>query len=135
MPMTHAAVQAWLDRYVEAWRDYDQSMVEDLFAEDAEYRYQPWAEPVSGRAAIVRDWLNPGGSPDGRDKPGTWKAHYEPYAVDGDVAVVTGETWYYADASQAVEERHYWNIWTIAFDAAGRCRSFTEYFMQRRKAA
>jgi len=135
MPMTHAAVQDWLDRYVEAWRTYDQSIVEGLFAEDAEYRYHPWDEPVRGREAIVDNWLNPSGPASGRDEPGTWKARYEPYAVDGDTAVVTGETWYYADASQAVEERHYWNIWTIEFDADGRCLSFTEYFMQRKKPA
>ncbi|HEY2915781.1 MAG TPA: nuclear transport factor 2 family protein [Candidatus Limnocylindrales bacterium] len=135
MTMTHAGVQAWLDRYVEGWRTYDQSIVEDLFAEDAEYRYHPWDEPIRGRAAIVDNWLNPSGPASGRDEPGTWKAHYAPFAVDGDVAVVLGETWYFADASQAVEERHYWNSWTIEFDAAGRCRRFTEYFMQRKKAA
>jgi len=133
MTMTHASVQAWLDGYVDAWRSYDGPAVEALFAADAEYRYQPWAEPVRGREAIVHNWLNPGGSPDGRDRPGTWTAHYEPYAVDGDRAVVTGETVYFTDASQATEHRHYWNIWTIEFDAAGRCTSFVEHYMQRKK--
>lgn len=133
--MTHADVQAWLDRYVDAWRTYDQAAVEGLFAEHAEYRYHPWDDPVVGRAAVVHDWLNPGGSAAGRDKPGTWRAHYEPYAVGGNRAVAIGESIYYADASQATELRHYWNIWTIEFDDAGRCTDFVEYFMQRKKPA
>lgn len=135
MTMTHATVQGWLDRYVDAWRTYDLAAVEGLFAEDAEYRYHPWDDPVVGRDAIVHDWLYPGGSADGRDQPGTWSAHYEPYAVDGDRAVAIGESIYFADASQAAELRHYWNIWTIEFDEAGRCVSFVEYFMQRKKPA
>jgi ketosteroid isomerase-like protein len=133
--VTHVEVQAWLDRYVDAWQRYDPAAIADLFAEDAVYRYQPWGEPTVGRDEIVHDWLNPGGSPDKRDKPGTWWAHYEPWAVDGDRAVVIGETAYYADASRAVEERRYWNSWLIEFDGAGRCRSFVEYYMQRKKPA
>ena len=133
--MTHAEVQAWLDRYVEAWKSFDPDAIAALFSEDAEYRYQPWGEPTVGRDEIVRDWLNPGGSADRRDQPGTWWASYEPWAVEGDRAVVIGETAYFQDASQAVEERRYWNSWLIEFDAAGRCRSFVEYYMQRRKPA
>ena len=38
-------------------------------------------------------------------------------------------------AMQATELRHYWNIWTIEFDDAGRCETFVEYFMQRKKPA
>ncbi|MBI3750601.1 MAG: nuclear transport factor 2 family protein [Chloroflexi bacterium] len=135
MSITHAEVRAWLDRYVEAWQSYDRAAVEALFAEDAEYRYHPWDEPVRGRDAIVHDWLNPGGSADGRDKPGTWSAYYEPYVGNGNRAVAIGESIYYADASQSNELRHYWNIWTIEFDEAGRCTSFVEYFMQRKKPA
>jgi SnoaL-like domain len=133
--MTHADVQAWLDRYVEAWRTYDPALVESLFGEDARYFYHPWDDPVEGRAAILHDWLNPGGKPENRDAPGTWSGHYEPFAVDGDRAVVLGESIYYADASQATELRHYWNNWLIRFDAEGRCIEFVEYFMQRKKPA
>lgn len=130
--MNRDDVQRWLDRYVEAWQSYDPAAVADLFAESATYRYHPWDEPVRGRDRIVNDWTNPT-PPAGRDDPGTWKAHYEPYAVDGDRAVAIGETWYYTDASQAEETHHYWNIWTMAFDAEGRCTDFVEYFMQRKR--
>jgi len=131
--MTHADVQAWLDRYVHAWKSYEPDAIGDLFSEDAEYRYQPWGEPTVGRPAIVADWL--GESPDKRDQPGTWWARYEPWAVDGHRAVVIGETAYFSDATQAHEERRYWNSWLIEFDDAGRCRSFVEYYMQRKKQA
>jgi hypothetical protein len=128
MAMNRADVQAWLDRYVEAWKSYDREAVEALFAQHAEYRYQPWAEPVKGRDAIVKDWLNP----KTRDVPGTWAAHYEAYAVDAGRAVAIGETSYFEDASQAKLSRHYWNIWTMEFDDDGRCTRFVEYFMQRK---
>ena len=44
-PMIHADVQVWLDRYVAAWSSYDAAAIGELFSEDAEYRYQPWARP------------------------------------------------------------------------------------------
>lgn len=133
--MTHAEVQAWLDRYVEAWKSYDESAIAALFAENVEYRYQPWGEPTVGREEIVHDWLNPGGSAEKRDEPGTWWARYEPWAVEGQRAVVIGETAYFSDTSQSVEKRRYWNNWLVEFDEDGRCRSFVEYYMQRKKSA
>jgi ketosteroid isomerase-like protein len=125
--MTKDDLQAWLDRYVEAWRTYDESAIRDLFAENAEYRYHPWDEPVVGRDAIVKSWI------ENRDEPGTWTAEYEAYAVDGDRGVAIGESAYYSDASQSNELRRYWNNWLIRFDADGRCVEFVEYYMQRKK--
>ena len=132
--MTRDEVQAWLDRYVRAWETYSEADVRALFAEDAEYRFHPWDEPVRGRDAIVDAWLNPSGPASGRDEPGTWAARYEPWLVDGDRTLVTGETSYFSDATRATEVRHYWNSWQLEFDADGRCRSFVEWFMQRKKA-
>jgi hypothetical protein len=133
--MTHPEVQAWLDRYVHAWETYDEAEVRALFSEDAEYRYHPWDEPVRGRDAIVDSWLNPTGPASSRDEPGTWTAHYEPWLVEDDRAVVIGETAYFSDATQTTELRHYWNCWQLELDADGRCRWFVEWFMQRRKPA
>jgi len=45
---------------------------------------------VRGREAIVRAWLEPDGDASGRDATGTYEAHYEPWAIDGDRAVATG---------------------------------------------
>jgi ketosteroid isomerase-like protein len=86
--MTHEQVQAWLDAYVAAWRSYDPDAIGDLFSADALYRYEPYAEPLRGRDAIVADWVGD------RDEPGSWEAAYAPLVVEGDRAVATGVTRY-----------------------------------------
>src|SRR5947208_2342688 len=91
----------WLDRYIAAWKSYDPQLIGDLFTEDATYRYKPWEEPVMGREAIVANWLK---SP---DAPGTWRAKYEPFAVDGDRAVATGWTDYFAEHGSTMNKRYY----------------------------
>jgi hypothetical protein len=113
--MSHEHVQAWLDAYVSAWRSYDG--IGELFSADAEYRYHPYDEPLRGRDAIVADWQGD------RDEPGSWEARYEPLLVDGDRAVATGETRY-------AEGRTFSNLFVLAFDGEGRCREFTEWYME-----
>ena len=132
--MNHADVQAWLDRYAEAWQTYEPDAIRDLFSLDAEYRYHAWDEPIVGREAIVADWLNPGGDPAQRDQPGSFRTHYEPYAVEGLRAVAIGTSDY--DATGDAPARLFHNAWLIEFDGEGRCRSFTEYYnLQRREQA
>ncbi|MFL5750465.1 MAG: nuclear transport factor 2 family protein [Chloroflexota bacterium] len=123
--MDRTAVQGWLDRYVSAWESYDRAEIESLFAADATYRYHPYdKDAVTGRDAIVDDWL------EARDEAGTYDAHYEPFAVDGDRAVAVGTSRYFSDASRSTLSRVYDNVYLLEFDADGRCTSFTEYFMQ-----
>ena len=86
--MRREDVQVWLDRYIAAWSNYDETAIGDLFADEAEYRYQPWADPVVGRAAIVADWLS------NKDEPGTWAAHYDVWSFDGERADGIGESRY-----------------------------------------
>ncbi len=120
--MTRDDVQRWLDGYVSAWRSYDPAEIGALFGPDATYRYHPYDEPLIGREAIVADWLE---SP---DAAGSWDAHYEPYAIDGDRAVAVGESRYlHPDGSFRAL---YHNIWTLRFDDAGRCADFVEYFVE-----
>ena len=127
--MTHSEVQAWLDRYVEAWTSYDPTAIGDLFSEDATYRYHAGDDPVVGRAAIVTDWLNPGNDAAARDLPGSWTAWYEPFAIEGQLAVVYGTTDYVASGSNPA--RVYDNCWLLEFDPDGRCSSFVEYYNRR----
>ena len=132
--MDRSTVQAWLDRYVEAWKTYDRAAIADLFSADATYRYHPYDEAddvVRGRDAIVRDWIEPEGDSSSRDEPGSYDAHYEPYAVDGDRAVAVGWSNYWSDDSRATLERIYDNVFLLGFDADGRCADFTELFMKR----
>jgi hypothetical protein len=109
-------VQRWLDAYVTAWRTYDQTLIADLFAEDATYTYYPWAEPVTGRDSIVAAWISD------RDKPDSWEAEYQPFLVAGNRAVVTGETRY-------TNGELFMNIWQLSFDANGNCSEFVEWYM------
>ncbi len=120
--MTHDDVQRWLERYVAAWDSYDPEAIGDLFTEDASYRYQPYREPVVGRAAIVADWL------EAKDEPGTWAAHYDVWAFDGDRASAIGESRY--TNPDGSFRALYYNHWALRFDAHGRCAEFVEYFME-----
>ncbi len=120
--MTHEDVQRWLDRYVEAWQTYDPALIADLFSVEATYRYHPYdEEPVAGRDAIVADWL------DSPDAVGSWTARYEPYTVEGDRAVAIGES-RYVKPDGSLRDLYY-NLWTLRFDADGRCTDFVEYYM------
>ena len=121
--MTHDDVQLWLDRYVAAWTTYDPAAIGDLFAEGATYRYHPWDDdPVEGREAIVANWL------ENRDEPGTWDAHYDAWAVEGDRATAIGESRYRnPDGSFRTL---YYNLWALRFDEHKRCVDFVEYYME-----
>ena len=118
--MTADDVQAWIDRYLDAWRSYRPDAIGDLFAADATYAYHPWDEGDQvdrGRAAIVASWLE---TP---DPPGSWSAQYRPMLVSGDQAVIVGIT-RYADGGV------FHNLWQVRFDAAARCADFVEWYMK-----
>ncbi len=74
----------WLDRYVAAWRSYDPNTIGALFADDVRYYYTPYADPLIGREAVVKSWI------ENQEPPQTWEAHYEPIAVDGQTVVANG---------------------------------------------
>ena len=127
--MTRDDVQAWLDRYIAAWKTYDPDQIGALFSADAEYRYHPWDAPVVGRPEIVLSWVEPEGPNSSRDAPGTYEAHYEPFVVEGEDAVAIGWTTYLGASGEP--ERTYDNCFLLRFDGEGACRSFTELFMLR----
>ena len=131
--MTREDVDRWLAVYVEAWTTYDRAKVEALFAEDIAYRYHPADEPIHGREAVVESWLGEGDHADAstRDEPGTYEASYRAIAVDGDVAVATGIS-SYRDGPGGPVARVYDNCFVMRFDSEGRCREFTEWFVQRK---
>jgi ketosteroid isomerase-like protein len=121
--MNRDGVQAWLDRYIVAWRANDRGPIEALFTEDAVYSYRPWLSDehtVRGRDAIIASWLEE------PDDPGSWEAHYEPYAVDGDRAVAVG--WSRYAASDGEPERTYHNAYLLRFAPDGRCAEFREFY-------
>jgi hypothetical protein len=123
-------LQRWLDRYVLAWRANEADPIRELFTEDATYRYHPLDErPVRGVEAIVDAWL------EDRDEPDAWHAEYRALAVDGDIGVAEGWTRYAAEPDRGKGERLYANLFVMRFDESGRCRDFTEWYMEPRKTA
>jgi len=126
--MQHGDVDRWLDGYIEAWRTNDRERIAALFSADAEYRYHPYDASVRGRDAIVSSWLGEGASTP--DQPGTWEAEYRTITVDGDVAVAVGSTTYVNEPGGPVD-RVFDNCFVLRFDADGRCREFTEWYVKR----
>jgi SnoaL-like domain len=122
--MDRSDVQAWLDRYVEAWRANERAPIEALFTPDVVYRFRPYESyPAAvGIDAVVEAWLG-----DTRDEPDSWQARYEAYAVEGDRAVAIGYSRYVATDDDP--ERTYHNAFLLRFAGDGRCREFTEYYM------
>ena len=132
MSLSREDVARWLNAYVDAWKSYDREAITALFSEDVRYRYHPYDEPIAGRQAVVESWLGEGDHSDAseRDRPGTYDASYEPIAVDGDVAVASGTSSYSKDPGGPVDQV-YFNCFVMRFDGDGRCREFTEYFIER----
>jgi hypothetical protein len=130
--MDRGEVDRWLAGYVEAWRTYDRAQIAALFSADAKYRYHPYDEWIVGRDAIVSSWLGESDAEGAStpDQPGTWQAEYRTIAVDGDVAVAVGSTKYSLEPEGPVD-RVYDNCFVLDFDADGRCREFTEWYVGR----
>ena len=121
--MDRTSVQGWLDRYVEAWRANAREPIVALFTDDVVYRFAPYGDGNVRRGieAVVDAWL---GDP---DAPGSWEAHYEPFAVEGDRAVGTGWSSYAATGTDPA--RRYQNVFLMRFAPDGRCAEFTELYM------
>ena len=120
----HETVADWLNAYVEAWKSYDPKAIGNLFAAGATYSYGPFdEEPVRGRDAIVANWL------EYQDAPGSYDAHYEPIAVDGNIAVANGRSRYF-EADGKTPRKVFDNIFVLRFDDQGQCVDFREWYMQ-----
>ena len=122
--MDRSDVQAWLDRYIEAWKANESEPIRALFTEDVVYRWRPYESypAAHGIDAVVEAWLG-----ETRDDPDSWDARYQPYAVDGDRAAATGFSRYFATAEDP--EKTYHNVFLMRFAPDGRCSEFTELYM------
>ncbi len=65
-----------------------------------------------------------------RDEAGTYEGAYRTVAVAGEAAVATGSS-SYRDAPDGPVVRVYDNCFVMRFGSDGRCRGFTEWYMQR----
>ena len=102
--MERSERRRWLDAYVEAWKSYDREQIAALFSRR---RALPVPPVRRARSSGATPSSSPGWgrgitrAPPTRDEPGTYDAAYEPVAVDGDVAVATGTSTYYAEPGGA----------------------------------
>lgn len=111
-------VEEWVEAYRKAWESNDPDDIRALFAEDAEYRTEPWVEPWRGRDAILEGWL------EHADEPGETTFEWSPLAVTDEVAIIQGTTVYEGGST-------YSNLWVIRLDENGRARAFTEWWMDQ----
>ena len=87
------------------------------------YYYTPYADPLIGREAVVKSWL------DNQDAPNTWEAHYEPMAVDGETVIANGFSRYFEDDGTFHAE---WdNIFLLRFNDQGECTEFCDWYMKK----
>lgn len=124
MSISMRALSEWLARYIDVWQSGDHSRVAELFTDDAVYYSDPFAAPRHGHAAIAEYWRMAG------DPPDAFEAEYEPFAVAGDVAIVTGFSRYF-DESRSRVDKDYGNIFVLRFADDGRCREYREWYMLR----
>jgi SnoaL-like domain len=124
VPVNGDDIVGWVERYRVAWESNDPTDIGKLFAAEAIYRTEPYAQPWRGREEIVQKWLN------ARDEPGTTEFSFEPLARDetssGVRHFIQGRTVYKDPA------RTYSNLWVIVLDSDGRCVDFTEWWMKHR---
>jgi ketosteroid isomerase-like protein len=127
-PVTKRAVVEWLARYIDVWKSGDHSRVAELFTADAVYHADPFAAPRHGHAAIAEYWRLTG------DPADTFEAHYDPFVVAGDLAIVTGFSRYF-DESRSRVDKEYGNIVVLRFAGDGRCSEYREWYMLREGGA
>lgn len=106
-----------MDGYRQAWESNDPADISALFTEDALYYTAPFREPWRGRDAIVEGWIGR------KDEPGTTTFTWEPVSDTRELAIVQGVTTY--------PDEKFSNLWVIRFGADGKCREFTEWFMEQ----
>ena len=111
------AVETWVAGYERAWRAPGTDTLAALFTPDAAYFKSPYAEPVTGLAAIAEMWE---AERDGPDE--AFAMTSELVAVQRDTAVVRVEVRYGRPVRQ-----EYRDLWVVRFAADGRCSFFEEW--------
>ena len=114
--MERADLERWIRDYEAAWRAPGTDAALALFAEDATYLTQPYAEPVAGLPAIRRLWDRE------RDPGERFDMTWEVVAVEGDTGVARMEVRYHAP-----QEARYRDVWIVRLGPDGRCRHFEEW--------
>jgi ketosteroid isomerase-like protein len=116
-----SALADWMGAYEGAWASNDPDEIGALFSDDALYFTEPFREPWRGRQEIVEKWL------DRKDEPGGWTFEWQPLVDTPELAIITGTTTY-RDPPLV-----YSNLWVLRLADDGRCREFTEWWMEHKQ--
>ena len=113
--MERRDVEAWVERYVAAWRTPGTELLTTLFTEDATYAPSPWSTPLVGLARLAEFWEAE------RDSAAEeFEIASEVVAVDGSTGVVRVAVDYAAG--------HRWrDLWLVQLDSDSRCYVFEEW--------
>jgi uncharacterized protein (TIGR02246 family) len=118
--MTVRELQAWLERYGDAWQARDADRAAALFTDDVAYYETPFGEPARGKDGVRAYWR--AATQHQRDV----RFSCEILSVAGDVGIAR---WWaeYARASSGARARLD-GIFLLEFDADGRCRTLREWW-------
>ncbi len=117
-PQVSKRLDEWMEGYMSAWSTNHPDHIAALFTEDAVYDPQTADGELDGRKQIVSWWREVD------DKPDNWDFEWMPLVETSDLAVVTGSTRYHDPPAS------YRNLFVIRFDEEGRCRDFTEWYIE-----
>lgn len=111
-------LERWMDGYVLAWSTNEPEHIGALFTEDAVYDPQTAGGEWHGLEEIVRRWKEID------DDEENWDFEWLPLVETDDLAIVTGRTRY------SEPPLNYRNLFVIRFAEDGRCRDFTEWYIE-----
>jgi uncharacterized protein (TIGR02246 family) len=116
-----ARVATWMEAFRRAWISNDPVEVADLFAADAVYVMDPFADAWVGRDEIVRRWT--------AGISQQVELEYEIQALEGDVAVIH---WVVVTRNAGDPVRvQYDGVVLLRFAGDGRCRELREWYFRR----
>jgi SnoaL-like domain len=110
-------VERWVADYVKAWRAPGTEGLANLFTPEISYLVSPWAEPITGLAALAVFWE---AERTGPDEEFTFAG--ELVALDGRRAVVRVSVDYPPERG-----RRWRDLWVLHFGTGGRCAVFEEW--------
>lgn len=113
--LTPAELLAWVDAYESAWRAPGTDRVADLFAADATYATEPYAEPLVGLAAIRSFWVE--FDPD------------EPFTMSRELVACSGRTGVVRVLVRYGEpvRQEYLDLWVVTIGDDGLATRFEEW--------
>ena len=119
-PPRAPALEAWLQKYGEAWVARDAAAVGKLFTTDASYHEMPFDAPKQGRAAIEDYWRTV--TADQRD------VKFEPQVIsaNGNAGVAHWKASFRLQSTGATITLD--GVFVLEFDRQGACKSLREWW-------